>query len=432
MKRWSHKKITRLTLPHALALVMAVGLTVTAFLALPALSLPVQAWNGAVREANPNDPDAFQYLDAHGGKHTAILDKQAKMREIDVSKIDHHVAYADYQGDENYVVRRGIDVSEWTGAINWPLVKAAGYDFAFIRIGYTGGRGGQLPDKLGIQNVLAAKAAGMDVGVYFFSLAVNEVEAAQEAQFCVNALGGLPLEMPIMYDAEYVRGVPTRNDNVTPAQFTLNAVTFCETVKQFGYEAGVYANMIFETSLYDMKFIQNYHVWFADYEPKPQSPYAYEFWQYNGKGGRIPGISGDRIDLNLQFIITPKGVENIQKREAFKISGVTIMDNGEVFDAAYYAGTYPEVIAQIATMRKGAVSDPAAAAKYGGAEPMELYRHYLEYGMNEGKYPSVQALQAEAARVRAAEELALQQISKESGISVEELRRSLERQEEKK
>ena len=372
------------------------------------------AWNGSVAEVPPQE-GAVEYLDAFGVKHRAMQDLLAKERQIDISKINHHVAFAEYVGDENYIARKGVDVSEWTGQIDWNQVKAGGYDFCFIRIGYTGNRGGQMLDRRAIQNIMNAKAAGMDVGVYFFSLAVNEVEAVQEAQFVINALGGLPLEMPVMYDPEHVRGQVTRNDNLSGAQFTANAVAFCNTIMAAGYEAGVYANMIFEMTLFDMKQIEKYHVWFADYEPRPQSPYAYEFWQYNGKGGNVPGIRGDRIDLNLQFIMTPKGYEREVKRQQFELTGVTVMDNGEIFDASYYATMYPEVVAEL-----------------GSVSPTSLYKHYLKFGMWEGKYPSAQALANETARVQAAEaqalEVALWQLSLETGISIDELRESMNAQ----
>lgn len=359
----------------------------------------VQAWNGAVNES-PNSAHMFQYIDAHGNLHSAEEDIYARHRVLDTNDIQHSVAQAAYTGTD-YTVRKGVDVSEWTGSIDWAKVKAGGYDFAFVRIGYTGGRGGQYKDKRGITNLVNAQAAGLDVGVYYFSLATSAAEAAQEAQWVLNQLGGRALQLPVMYDPEYILGKSTRNDNLSGAQFTANAAAFCNTIVAGGYEAGVYANMIFECNLYDMKQLEQFHIWFADYEPKPQSPYYYEYWQYNGKGGSVPGIKGDRIDLNLQFIPTASGLAKEANEAQFHTTGVYTLDNGIPFDANYYLAKYPEVVNEIA----GAVTYE------------ELRYNYLHTGGQQGRFPSAQ-------QESAALEQAFAQLSAQTGISVETLRKS--------
>lgn len=97
-----------------------------------------------------------------------------------------------YTGDERYTYRLGVDVSEHQGDIDWEKVKAAGYDFAFIRVGYRGyGEAGRLcTDAMFHQNIVEAQSAGIDVGVYFFAQAVNEAEAEEEADLVLQQLAG--------------------------------------------------------------------------------------------------------------------------------------------------------------------------------------------------------------------------------------------------
>ena len=101
--------------------------------------------------------------------------------------------------------RRGIDVSEYQGDIDWEQVRSAGFDFAFIRIGYRGYSVGDIfPDDRARENLAGAKAAGFDVGVYFYAQAITAEEAKQEAQWCLDFLAGEQLDLPVVYDWEYV------------------------------------------------------------------------------------------------------------------------------------------------------------------------------------------------------------------------------------
>ena len=207
-----------------------------------------------------------------------------------------------YVGDANYSYRLGVDVSHYQGSIDWNKVKAAGYDFAILRIGYRGyGTAGTLGlDKEFKTNLQNAKAAGLDVGVYFFAQAINEEEALEEAQFVLENLAGETLQLPIVYDPETIEDAQARTDNVSGEQFTKNTITFCNAVKAAGYEPMVYSNMLWEAFVLDLEQLLEYPIWYADYEPLPQTPYRFTFWQYTNKG-RVDGIPGN-VDLNIQLI----------------------------------------------------------------------------------------------------------------------------------
>ncbi len=201
--------------------------------------------------------------------------------------------------EEGCTCLSGIDVSAHQGSIDWAAVKASGIDFIIIRAGFRGyGESGSLnEDAMFRENLAGARAAGLLVGAYFFSQAVDEAEAAEEADFVLQLLAGEALDLPLVFDAEHIRGDEARTDSVRLTQFTANACAFCERVRAAGYEPMVYTNLLWEGIVYDMSVIGAYPVWYAGYDPVPMTPYVFEYWQYS-ESGTVPGIDG-LVDLDL-------------------------------------------------------------------------------------------------------------------------------------
>lgn len=139
----------------------------------------------------------------------------------------------------------------------------------------------------------------MDVGVYFFSQAVNEKEASQEAEFVLENLQGYELQLPVVYDPESILDDEARTDDVTGAQFTKNTIVFCEKIKEAGYQPMIYSNMLWEAFQFDLEQLAAYPIWYADYEPLPQTPYAFDIWQYSNEG-IVDGIDS-AVDLDIQL-----------------------------------------------------------------------------------------------------------------------------------
>lgn len=204
--------------------------------------------------------------------------------------------------DDNYSSRLGVDVSYHQGSIDWKKVKADGYDFAMIRIGYRGyGTEGTLNlDTSFHENIKNAQEAGLDVGVYFFAQAINEKEALEEAEFVLEYLNGYQLQLPVVYDPESILDDEARTDNVTGEQFTKNTEVFCKRIQEAGYDPMIYSNMLWEAYELDLEQLAAYPIWYADYEPLPQTPYDFTMWQYSNNG-TVDGIEG-ATDLNIQFI----------------------------------------------------------------------------------------------------------------------------------
>lgn len=192
----------------------------------------------------------------------------------------------------------GVDVSYWQGEINWPLVKAAGMEFAMIRLAWRGSTEGNIEaDSTAAANYRGAKDAGMQVGGYFFSQAVNTEEAIEEAEFVLEMIKDWKMDMPIVFDWEDAGG--TRPIGMDPRTLTDCAKAFCETIENAGYEAMVYTN--WNQAFYDLYLeeLSEYGLWLAMYEAEMEFPYKIDMWQYSCTGS-VPGIEGN-VDLNIYF-----------------------------------------------------------------------------------------------------------------------------------
>ncbi|MBO4900689.1 MAG: hypothetical protein J5509_10420 [Lachnospiraceae bacterium] len=256
---------------------------------------------GADTEPDENaEPEILKFVDVFGEQYETEINPKVARSPYSTDGFVRDGDSLLYE-DDVYYSRPGIDVSHHQGHINWNKVKAAGYDFAFIRLGYRGyGQAGSLNlDKSFDTNIQNAHEAGLDVGVYIFSQAINEDEAREEAEFVIKHLEGYSLELPVVYDPESILDHEARTDDVTGEQFTKNTMLFCKLIAEAGYEPMVYSNMLWEAFQFDMTEVSKYPIWYADYEPRPQTPYDFTFWQYSNTG-HVDGVSCE-VDLNIQF-----------------------------------------------------------------------------------------------------------------------------------
>lgn len=196
----------------------------------------------------------------------------------------------------------GIDVSKYQTNINWKKVKNAGIDFVIIRCGYRGyGSGVLVEDPLFASHITGAKAAGLRVGVYFFSQAINEAEAVEEASMAVKLANRYGINMPIAIDSEYAAGGRGRADGLSKAERTKVTIAFCNTVASAGHTPMVYASKSwFGEHLNTSQFPGSYRIWVAHYAEKCGYSGRYDIWQNTSKG-RVDGISGN-VDMNISSI----------------------------------------------------------------------------------------------------------------------------------
>ncbi len=192
----------------------------------------------------------------------------------------------------------GIDVSKWNGTIDWNAVKNSGVSYAIIRCGYRGSSAGKLiQDPQFEANIKGATEAGLKVGVYFFSQAVNEIEAVEEASMALEQIKGYQLSYPVFIDVEASGG---RGDALDTAARTAVCKAFCTTIQNAGYTAGVYSNKLWMEGKIDMGSLNAYKVWLAQYAAAPTYGGKYDLWQYKADGS-ISGIKGN-VDLNISYL----------------------------------------------------------------------------------------------------------------------------------
>ncbi len=192
----------------------------------------------------------------------------------------------------------GIDVSKHNGKIDWNAVKSSGVDYVIIRCAYRGSSTGALiTDPNFHTNIKGASAAGLKVGIYVFSQAINEVEAVKEASLAVSLAQGYNLTYPIFIDTEASGG---RADKIDKATRTAVVNAFCQTVQSAGYKPGIYASKAWYEGKLNMGSLGGYKIWLAQYSAAPTYAGKYDMWQYSSKG-TINGIKGN-VDLNLSYL----------------------------------------------------------------------------------------------------------------------------------
>ncbi len=262
------------------------------------------------------------------------------------------------------VKRVGIDVSVYQGNIDWEKVKNAGVDFAFIRAGYRGYSDAKIyKDKNFDQNIKAANEVGIKVGVYFFSRALNEQEAAEEANFTADAINQYRVDLPVIIDYEFSShdGDRLNDADLSVDQMTKNALAFCNTMRNRGYSAGDYSSKNFLVNHLDAKKLTDagYIIWLAHWTKQTDYTGEYTFWQHCGGGAnvKVNGINSV-VDCDIWYDKAPTVYKGV--------------DYSSVYDYFDYINTYPDI-------RKAY----GVYNNYDGA-----LEHFVLCGMNEGRQGS--------------------------------------------
>lgn len=214
---------------------------------------------------------------------------------------------------DGYTIVNGIDVSEYQKEIDWQKVKAAGIDYAFIRVGYRGyGESGTLndntKDKYFDANIANAIAADVKVGIYIFSQAITEAEAREEAQYILKNIGDYPISMPLVMDYEFAGdgGGRINKANLSKSATTKICLAFCDEIKKAGYTPMIYANPSMLNGNMNPSDITDlgYPVWLANYTTYTTYEGKFDFWQYSSDG-TVDGING-RVDMDFFYTDNPE------------------------------------------------------------------------------------------------------------------------------
>ena len=212
----------------------------------------------------------------------------------------------DFQFDGRYLENLrcdsipGVDVSAYQGDVNWNQVAVSGIKFAMIRVGYRGYETGKIvEDAYARENLRDAIYSGLDVGVYFFSQALNEEEVEEEIAFILDIIKDYEITMPVVFDWEYISAEARTGDMDARTLTDLN-LYFCQRMEEEGYTPMVYFNPNQAKKLMFLYELEEYPFWLAYYTYRMNYPYRVEMWQYTCTG-RVPGIRGD-VDINVMLL----------------------------------------------------------------------------------------------------------------------------------
>jgi uncharacterized repeat protein (TIGR02543 family) len=301
-----------------------------------------EAEDGEVYIYDPEDPDFWKYFMEDSGEKVGLNESFDEDMELFSSeetysdpftcaltgdKYSYPKYYKTDSAEDRVMVRYGVDVSKYQGTIsrdNWSKMKEKyGIDFAIIRAGFRGwgSAGNMKADETFTANLKNAHNAGVNTGVYFFSQAINEDEAREEADYCLELIGGNIdlVNLPIMIDYEYAGGADGRltKADLSEEKHTDIVNAFCRKIREKGHDAGVYANKSMFLSDMDFSSIpKSNYIWMAHWPSAKSGVHTTDFskrlncWQFTdaftGFGTSGTGyMINDKVDLDFWFDIYP-------------------------------------------------------------------------------------------------------------------------------
>ena len=241
----------------------------------------------------PADAEAAQTLVENSWRYEGGL-----LVSDDASSEEDGIALLSMDALPDGVTAQGIDVSEHQGRIDWDAVKASGIDFAILRVGFGAPSFGGRVDYQFNRNISECERLGIPYGVYVYSYAFDNQQAADEASMVINCLSGHNPRLPVYYDLEDNSIIA----NGRQTGIALRAQVFCNRISAAGYEPGIYANLNwFNNILTDSVFkSSSWDHWIAQYNSQCDYTGNYSFWQYKSNG-KVPGINGN-VDMNYAYV----------------------------------------------------------------------------------------------------------------------------------
>lgn len=276
----------------------------------------VKSKNSDSNDEDEADKDEYEDEDdserVADDEHIAVINEKGKKKyyeilssvkkndydfEANLTREEGRLSYKD--GKREAVL--GVDLSKYNGNVDFKKLKDAGIQFAMLRLGSRGYGSGTitLDDKF-VEYAQNAAVSGIMTGAYFYSSAINETEAVEEANYIVGAVSGFNVKYPIAIDIERVSGDSSRTEKLTNEERTKIVKTFCDTVKGYGYNPIIYSTRDMLISGLNLEELDEYDVWLADEQIPTDYPYRFSIWQYSQRGN-IEGVDGD-VDLDLCFV----------------------------------------------------------------------------------------------------------------------------------
>lgn len=263
---------------------------------------------------NPKKDEVVQEDPSTDGKHTLVksadgteewvlISPYLTKNTYDYTNLSESAGLKKYTESGKKISYVGIDISKHNGSVNFRSLKAAGIDYVMIRLGARGYSTGQLSlDDNFVENMEAAVEAGLDIGIYFYSQAINQEEAVQEVNFIVQNLEPYRANItyPVAFDMENVSNDKARIDELSRDDKTTITGSFLSGIQAAGYIPMIYGNKEWLIKNIDLAKLQDYDIWLSQDEDIPDYPYQFAMWQYTTTGV-VNGIVGD-ANLNICFV----------------------------------------------------------------------------------------------------------------------------------
>ncbi len=244
-------------------------------------------------EEEDDDEQSIQVKHSDGTKEWVEINEDIPQNKYDFKNLTYEKPLMNYREDGKIVSKCGVDISANQGEVDFSKLKSAGCDFVMIKVGARGYSSGNIVTDVNLEdNLKAAKKAGLDIGVYFCSQAVNKSEAREEADELMDAISGYNIKYPVAFVMENVDDDMARIEALDQAERTQIAKAFMNRVEDAGYTPMIYGDKEWLLTMVDMEDLQDYEVWFAQDSDEPEYPYEFAMWQYDSDAS-IKGIKSD-------------------------------------------------------------------------------------------------------------------------------------------
>ncbi|MBQ3105133.1 MAG: glycoside hydrolase family 25 protein [Lachnospiraceae bacterium] len=247
------------------------------------------------------DGNHVEIVYADGTSEWVPINPYWKKNTYDFTNLVSKNKLLEYYSDGKQVSFLGVDLSRYQKDVDFRALKRAGIDFCMLRVGSRGYETGALQaDEYFDQYLAGAKEAGLDIGVYFYSQAVTEAEAIEEASMVLQKIAGQPVKYPVAFDMEFVNNDDARVETLTRDERTAISLAFLRTIEDAGYTGMLYGNKEWLLKRIDLSKFENYDIWLSQEDDVPDYPYEYSMWQYS-RQGEVSGVDG-YVDLNISFV----------------------------------------------------------------------------------------------------------------------------------
>ena len=270
--------------------------------AVPTASPTPEPTHEPTEEELASDGKHVQVTYRDGSKEWIEISKDIPLYSYDFTNLKITNGKMAYYQDGEKSSWLGVDLSKNNGDVDFEALKNAGVDFVMLRLGSRGYETGLVTlDENFVSNITKAQSAGLEVGVYFYSQAVNEEEAVEEAEFVISNLVPYKISYPVAFDMEYISNDESRIDSLDEENKTQVAQAFLSRIEREGYRTILYGNKDWLLgALMPDKLLKEYDVWLNDQASIPDYPYQFKMWKYSAPQ-KIDGV-GSTASYTISFV----------------------------------------------------------------------------------------------------------------------------------